>query len=177
MAPQAKVTSLEALETLRSSLIVFKAKARRALEEAQAEGVQMRQWLQSDQRTRWEQEIRARAKKLEQAEQELMTARLSGHREALLARQAAVQKLQQAQAEAQAKLRAVKQWAIRYDNTADPVFRRLEELRHFLESDLPQATAFLANARKALEAYAEPGAPGRGSSTPAAGTEPASPQP
>lgn len=171
MATQAKVTSLEALDALRSSLIVFISKGRRALDDVTEEGRRMKQWLQQEQRARWEMEIRARTKKLEQAEQELLSARLAGHREALIVRQATVQKHKQALAEAEGKLRAVKQWAIRYDNTADPVFRRLEDLRQYLESDLPQATAYLANAQKALEGYAEPSAPS--SSEPA----PAAPQP
>lgn len=167
MANQAKVTSLEALDAFRSSLIVFMAKAKRALDDTADEGQRMRQYLQHDQRAHWDMERRVRSKKLDQAEQDLLSARLTGHREAEQVRQAVVNRWKQAVAEAEAKLHALKQWSMKYDNTADPVFRRLEEMRQCVELDLPKAAAYLANAQKTLEAYAEPSAVPSGSVAPA----------
>ncbi len=157
MANQAKVTSLEALDAFRSRLIVFMAKAKRALDDTVEEGTRMRQYLQHDQRAHWDMERRVRLKKLEQAEQELLSARLTGHQQAEQTRQMVVNRWKGAVAEAEAKLQAVKKWSMNFDNAADPVFRRLEEMRQCVEIDLPKAAAFLANAQKALEAYAEPG--------------------
>ena len=119
----------------------------------------MRQWLQQEQRFRWEMEIRQRTKKLEQASQELLSAKLSGHREALIERQAKVNHAKEALAEAQGKLRVVKQWAIRYDSVADPIYKRLDDLRQFLEFDIPKATAYLLNTQKTLESYTDAPAP------------------
>ena len=159
MATQAKLTSLEALEALRSSFIVFKAKARRSLDDVGDEVRQMRQWLQHTQRTHWESEIRLRAKKVEQAEQELLSVKLAGHREALIVRQATVRRTRELLAEAQSKLRVVKQWTLQYDSVSDPVNKRLDEMRQFLEFDVPQAIAYLANIQKTLESYTETPAP------------------
>ena len=161
MATQAKITSLEALDALRSRLIVFMTKARRALDDASDEVRRTRQWLQHDQRVRWESEIRALTKKVEQAEQELLSAKLAGHREALHAREAVVRRGRETLAEAQGKLRAVKQWGQRYDSVADPIAKRLDDLRGFLEYDIPKATAYLVGVQKTLESStASPSAPG-----------------
>lgn len=132
----------------------------------------MRQYLQHDQRAHWDMERRVRLKKLEQAEQELLSARLTGHREAEQARQMMVNRWKGAVAEAEAKLHAVKKWSMNFDNAADPVMRRLEEMRQCVETDLPKAAAFLANAQKALEAYAEPGSVPGGSAPSAPTTAP-----
>jgi hypothetical protein len=171
MANQAKITSLDALEAFRSSLIVFITKAKRALDETAEEGHRMRQYLQNDQRQHWEIQRRMRAKKLEQAEAELMSARLAGHREAQQMRQGVVNHWKAAVQEAEEKLAAVKQWSIHYDSTADPIFRRLDDFRQYVEADLPKAVALLANVQKVLEGYSEPGA------GPAPGPESSAPQP
>lgn len=155
MAIQAKVTSLEALELLRSRMIVFATKARHALGDVGDEVGRMRQWLQQEQRFHWETEIRQRTKKLEMAEAELMSARFAGHKEALLVRQARVRQCKDALAEAQGKLRMVKQWAVRYDSVADPIHKRLDDLWQFLEFDIPKATAYLLNTQKTLESYTD----------------------
>ena len=62
MAEKAQVTSLEALDTFRSQLIVYLSQARPALEEVGAEVLRTRMWLENDQRTHWENELRRRLK-------------------------------------------------------------------------------------------------------------------
>ncbi|MEI8233703.1 MAG: hypothetical protein WCH57_03350 [Verrucomicrobiota bacterium] len=178
MADQAKITSLDALEILRSRLLVFLTKANRSLDDTGGEVHRTREWLQHEQRMRWEAEIRQRAKKLAQAEQELLSAKLAGHREALVNRQAIVQRAKIALAEAQEKLRAVKQWAVRFDSVAEPIVQRLDDLRQFLQLDLPKAAALLANIQKTLEAYTEaPAAPASPAPATAAPVPPETPLP
>ena len=178
MATQAKITSLEALDSLRSHLIVFMTKARRSLDDVGDEVRRTRQWLQHEQRVRWESEIRLLTKKLEQGEQELLSAKLSGHREALIVRQAVVRRGQEAVAEAQGKLRAVKQWGQRFEGISDPVVKRLEDLRQFLEFDIPKATAYLVSTQKTLESYTEAPSPTSATSAaPQTPSEPENPQP
>jgi len=155
MSIQAKVTSIEALELFRSNLILFLNKARRAVDDVGDEVRRTRSWLQTDRRMFWEHEIRRRIKMLDQAQQELMTVRMSGHQEAVLVRQAAVHKAERGLRDAEERLRRVKQWNRDYDSVADPAVKRLEGLRQHLDLDLPKAVAFLANAQKALEAYSE----------------------
>lgn len=178
MAGQAKITSLDALEMFRAHLLVFLTKAGRALDAAADEVRRTREWLQREQRTRWEAEIRVRSRKLAQAEQELFSVKLSGHREALANRQLLVQRARAAVEEAQDKLRAVKQWNVRFDSVATPIVERLGDLRQFVQLDLPNAAALLANLQKTLEAYAD-GLPPAASAPPhpAPGTDSTPPLP
>ena len=165
MATQAKITSLDALESLRSHLILFMTKARRSLDDAGDEVRGTQQWIQHEQRVHWETRIRTLSKKLEQAEQELLSAKLAGHREALLAREAVVRRFREALAEAQGKLRVVKQWGQRFESIADPVVKRLNDLRGFLEYDIPKATAYLVSVQKTLESYTDTPSPTTASAT------------
>jgi len=167
MATQVRVTSIDALESFRASLIVFLAKARRSMDEVADEVRRTRIWLQNDQRTHWENQLRRRRKVQEQAEAELFSAKLSGLRETTAAQQAAVLKARRAVAEAEEKLRNVKNWNMRYDGCAEPLTKSLEGLRFFLDYDLPKGVAFLANARKTLDAYAEAPLPATPAGSPA----------
>ena len=116
----------------------------------------MRAWLQHDQRLSWEGELRRRAKLLDQAQQELRGAQFTGARDsALMVRKAAVARAEEAVAEAERKLKRVKDWSQKYDNNADPILKRLEGMRQYLDVELPKATAYLRNAQTLIEQYAD----------------------
>ncbi|MEQ1854439.1 MAG: hypothetical protein ABMA01_22950 [Chthoniobacteraceae bacterium] len=155
MATQARVTSIDALGTFRAALIVFLTKAQQATDNAGDQLRRTRAWLQNDRRVHWEAEIRRRQRTLDQAEQELYSARLSHLTETVTVRQAAVRKARRAVEEAEAKLKNVKRWNQNFDNTADPLIKKLSGLREYLDHEMPDALAFLANAQMALEAYAQ----------------------
>jgi len=166
MANQARVTSTEALDAFRASLIIFMNKANRAVDDVNDEVRRTRIWLQHDQRVLWESEFRKRTKVLDQAEQELMSVRLTGnHETAMIVRQQAVNKAKRALGEASDKLRRVKAWNQNYDGLADPIVKRLESLRQFLSNDIPKGIAYLVNAQRALDAYASAGAAPTGGGT------------
>jgi predicted RNase H-like nuclease (RuvC/YqgF family) len=131
-------------------------------------------WLQHDQKTAWEGEYRRRNKALQQAEQELATARLSTHNEsAMMARQATVAKIRRSITEAEDKIRRIKGWTQNYDSRADPLAKRLDSLRQYLDTDLPKAIGYLTNAQKILEDYAHgPGPALESVSTPETLAEP-----
>ncbi len=155
MSNQAKVTSVEALDTLRASLIIFLTKARRSLDDAGDELRRMRLWLQHDMRTRWENEVRKCRRVLEAAEQELFSAKLSDLRDDLSFQQNAVRKAKAALAHAEEKLRNVKGWSRNYEGVADPLSKRLEGLRQYLDYDLPKGITHLVQIQRTLEGYAE----------------------
>jgi hypothetical protein len=160
---QAHVTSIDALETLRANLVVFRATATQALDEVFAEVKRTRQWILNDRRFHWEGEARRRQKKLDQALQELMGARLSDLRATTAPQQNAVAKARAALREAEEKLRRLKYWARNYDLTAEPLAKRLGGLRSYLDQDLQRGIAELAARQRALDEYsgrrapAEPG--------------------
>jgi len=155
MADQARVTSLEALESFRASLILFVNRAHRSLDEAGDEVRRTRQWMQHDQRLHWENELRRRQRFLDLAVQELMTARMSNLRDNVTAQEEAVRKWKRAVQEAEDKLRKLKIWNRDFDHFVDPLARKLESVRQFLDTDLPKAIVFLLQAQRTLEDYAE----------------------
>ena len=155
MATQARVTSIDVLERFRAALIIFVTKARRAADNATDQARRMRAWLQSDQRMHWEGEIRRRKRALDQAVQELYSVRLAGNTDLIAARQLAVRKARRIVEEAEGKLKNVMRWNQNFGVAADPLLKKVDSLREFMDHAMPDAVAFLANAQNALEAYAE----------------------
>lgn len=156
---QARVSSLEALETFRAQLVVFHEKARLSVDEMSDEVRRTRAWIEGEQRPLWEREIRRRQQLLDLAEQELMTARLSSLRENIQRQQEAVRRGRQAVAEAEEKLRAVKKWTRDFEHVTSPLLRQFQGVRQILDTDFPRGLAFLAQVQNTLAAYAELSAP------------------
>ena len=159
MAQQARITSLDDLESFRTSLIIFMGKAHRALDQVGDEVKRTRYWLQNEQTLHWQTQVKRRQKMLDQANQELLSARNSEFSKSLNTQQMAVRKARAAVKEAEDKLAVLKLWCRNYDHETDPRVRKLESLRHFLENDIPKAIAYLAQTQRTLESYMERPAP------------------
>jgi hypothetical protein len=172
MGTQAKVTSVDALDSFRASLVVFVTKARQSVDGVRDRVRRTRNRLQTDLRMHWEAEIRRRRRILDQKQQELYSARLSGLTETVTMRQAVVRKAKAAVDEAEEKLRNVKKWNQNFDGFADPLMKKLDSFREYLDHEMPDAITFLYRAREILDAYAEKSAPG---DKPAAVAPPAEP--
>jgi len=153
MATNAKVTSIDALEAFRASLIVFLNKSHSAVDQASDEIRRTRSWIQNDQRTHWENEVRRRGRNLAQAEQELLSARMAKALDNLTVQQMAVHKAKRALEEAQEKLRKVKLWMRDFDGMVEPLARGLNSLRGYLDHDMPQGIAYLSEVQKIMESY------------------------
>jgi hypothetical protein len=171
MPDNANVTSTEAIESFRATLIAYLAKMRPILEDGADEVSRTRQWLQMDRRIHWENQVRRRAKALEQAQQAVFSARLSNLRETTTAEQAAVLRAKRSLNEAEEKLRVVKRWSLDFDNRVDPLVKQLEGLRTLLANTLPKAAITLSQLVKTLDAYAGVASPGTGGTAPAQSTE------
>ena len=96
MAEHAQVTSVEAIESFRASLILFLSKVRPTLEEVSDEVLRLQYWLQNDQRRHWQNEMRRRGLKLEEARREMFNTALSHLQEATALQHMAVQRAQRA---------------------------------------------------------------------------------
>lgn len=155
MPDRAKVTSLEALETFRARLIVYREKASRVLDEVSDNVTRTRLWLETERPAYWQNQIRRLNRDLEQAQQELFSARLSGLRDSSVSQQMAVQKLRRAIRDAEEKTKTVKNWQRQYDTRVEMPARQAEKLRHFLEHDLSKAVSFLNETIKHIAAYTE----------------------
>src|SRR5215207_3789173 len=132
MPQKAHVTSVDALEEFRSQLIVYLSKARPTLEEVSADVLRARLWLQNDQRTYWEAQVRRRGKELEEAQQALFSARLANLRDETTAEQTAFHRARRSLDEAQNKLRVLKTWTREFDSQVDPLVKQTDKLHTLL---------------------------------------------
>ncbi len=155
MSQKAQVRSIDAIEAFRSHLIVYLSQARPALEEAAAEVMRTRSWLENDQRTYWENQIRRRTKELEQAQQALFSARIGTLRHETAADQLAFHRAKRALEEAEAKARTVRKWAREFDNRVQPLLKQTEKLHTVFSQDMVNAVAYLTQAINTLATYAE----------------------
>jgi hypothetical protein len=167
MATEARVRSLADLEAFRSSLIVYLTKARRGVDQVGEEVKRTRIWVTNDQRVHWTEQLRKRSRMLDQAKAELMTATHSKFQDNTTAQQQAVRKAKAAVEQAEQKLENVKRWNRDFDRLADPLVRKLDNMRHFLEHVLPEGVSQLGQLHRLLESYTETGSP-FGAAAPAA---------
>jgi hypothetical protein len=151
----AKVRSVESLEFFRSALINFLSKSRQALNHAEDGVKRGRYWVEQEQHNHWIQEGKKRGRKLAQAQQELLTAKLSKWQDSVMLQEKIVRRCKLELEEAEEKFKLTKKWAREFDRTFDPACKGLTQLRDFLEHDLVKGIASLDQALKALAAYLE----------------------
>jgi hypothetical protein len=155
MPQTAQVTSIEAIDAFKASLIVYLEKARGVLDNVNDDVVRTRVWLQSDRQLHWKHQIGQRTRVLAQAEQELLTARLSGMPEAIKARQMTVNQARLALREAEERLARVNRWTQQFETQVGTRAKVVTQLRHSLAHDMGKAVALLEGAATSLAAYAE----------------------
>ena len=155
MDQQARITDTDALENLRSALIVFQARAKRSVDEVIDEVRRTKRWLEQEKRDYWETQIRVRTRKLDQAEAELFNAKLSEFKDSIAREKMIVAKMRALVAEAEEKLRAVKYWDRNYEGMVEPMSKGLMSLREFLDVDMPKGIWQVTASIKALDAYTE----------------------
>jgi hypothetical protein len=181
MPQKAHVSSIDALESFRSNLIIYLSQARPALDEVSSEVVRTRMWLDNNQRVHWESQMRRRMKDLEQAQQALFSSRLGVLKRESSAEQFAVHRAKNAVAEADQKLRTIKKWDREFEGRTQPLIKQMEKLHSVFSNDMVQAVAYLTQAISTLAAYAEtklpsqntPSAPAPTGAAPAGTEEPA----
>lgn len=159
MAEQANVASIEALEDFRGALLRYRQRATQALDDVGGELKRTRDWLSYEKRIAWEGEVRRCQRRLDQAEAELMSAKLSALNDDHSVQQLAVKKARRALAAAEEKLRLTKKWARDFDTAVEPASRPLDGLRDRLSNELPKAVASLDAMIRALGEYSARAAP------------------
>jgi hypothetical protein len=155
MADRAQVTSIEAIESFRSALVIYLSKVRPALEEMSNEVLRARQWLQNDQRRLWEGELKMRTKKLERAKAELFSVSMSTLQEVSSVQQLLVHRAEAAFDEAQKKLAMLKKWDRELENRSEPLVKQVDQFQSSVSAEMPRAIAYLTQVIRSLEAYAE----------------------
>ena len=155
----AQVSSVEAIDACRASLLVFLSQSRSALDEVSSDLLRMRLWLENDQRRFWESQLRQRLLQVEQAQSELFGARLSQFQETLVEKQLILRRARNAQVEAEEKLKRLKKWERELAHLSDPMLKQVERMQNFLSGDMGNAVVSLGEMVKSLQAYADIAAP------------------
>lgn len=155
MPDRAKVTSIDAIESFRASLIVYCEKARAALDDIGDDVSRTRTWLSDDRRNFWEAEIRRRNRKLEEKQAALFDARLDTFHKQTQAELAAMQKAKRDRDDAMARLEMIKKWSKQFDSRVQPLARNIDKLRDVLVQHMGQAIVHLSKVTNTLSAYAE----------------------
>lgn len=153
MPQQAKITSVEAIEAFRAQLVIYLSQIRPVLDEISSEVLRTRSWLEDDRRRHWQQEMRSKSRKLEDAKQELFTASLSKFGEATGFQQMTVQRAQRDMRVVEEKLTVIKRWDRDLDNKTSPLVKQMEQLHGFLSVEMERAVAYLDQTIRALDAY------------------------
>jgi hypothetical protein len=163
MPAQAQVSSIAAVEAFRADLIVFINQMQPVIDESSSEVMRVRNWLEHEQQPFWAEQLRRRRLKLEEAQAELFSARMSLMKDSCIIPQMQVQKMLASVREAEGKLAAIKKWLRDLEHLTEPLLKQVEQLRGFLTADLGRAVASLSENVKLLEAYARitPAGPGK----------------
>jgi len=159
MPGQAQITSVEAIESFRADLVVYLAQMKPVLDEVTSEVLHTRSWLQDDRRRFWQQELRARSRRLEDARQELFNASISIMNDSKSFQQMAFQKAQRGVRDVEEKLVVIKKWDRELDDKTAPLVKQMEQLHGFLGVEMAKAVAYLDQVLKALAAYQSVAAP------------------
>jgi hypothetical protein len=157
---KAHLTSLDALESFRASLIFYLNKAKPSLDEVTDRVRKTRDWLQEDRLKHWKQEIHRRTKELEQAHQALFGAKMASALGAPFAQEMAFRRAKRAVAEAEEKLSHVKRWLREFDRQLGIPAKQVAGFEQFLASDMTQAIVFLDRVIAILASYSGGGSPG-----------------
>jgi hypothetical protein len=171
MSESAQVTSVDAIEAFRASVVLYLSKARPAIQQVCAEAQRTRIWVQTTQRQYWEHQLKLRYRKLEEAKEALFSARISQFNQSTLMETMAVQRAQRAVAEAESKLALLKKWSHEIENRADPLVKQLDQFHGYLSTDMAEGAVLLAEFVKTLDAYTNSISPGSGPTPPPAGPE------
>lgn len=153
MSDKAQLRSVEALDVFRNQLVQYVERAIAVIDEVGGEVRGTRAWLEDRQRPYWEQQLKLRARALEEAQHEMFGARLSQFRETNDAQQMAVHRAKRALREAEDKVRTVKLWARRYESDIEPLGREVEKLRSVLMQDLKKGVYHLERILRTLDGY------------------------
>ena len=155
MANQAKVGSLDSIKSFRTSLVIFIERMTNALDDVGDEVKRTRNWILDEQVNYWRSMKRQWEKKLDQAEQELYSTRLSTMHNTNTEAQMNVRRATQKVDEIDGKIRTVQKWARDYDSIVEPLARRLDTYRDLLSTKYPKAIFQIDKTIETLESYAE----------------------
>ena len=155
MRQSADVRSIDALKHAKAALAEFREIAGVALSEAQSEIQRTLWWLQHDQTTHWQHEVKRRSEKVAQAKNDLYRAELAAmdSQVSCIEQRKLLQRAEHQLDEARQKLQTLKHW-IRILEREMLLFRgQCQPLAQAIDNELPTGEAKLEQMLDRLEAY------------------------
>ncbi len=172
MAEGAKVDSIDAIKMLRIHLAKFAESGNLALGDAESEINRTLTWIETEQQSYWNGQIRKRQERLVKAEDALRQKQL--YKDASGKTQSAVEEMKQVAiakknlAEGIAKLSACKQWVRRLQKEISMYRGGVQRIANALSGLVPAALAHLGNSVALLDQYVAAGPVSIGSTAPEA---------
>ncbi|MBS0208262.1 MAG: hypothetical protein JSS27_04845 [Planctomycetes bacterium] len=157
MNQAANVRSIDALRDFRVAILNFRDGGNQALATVQVEIRRTLDWLCHDQAKYWQQEIRRREERVNEAKMELsrcmMSKNAAGEPPACTEQKVLLAKAKAALAAAEEKLEKVRHWALVLQQEVEDFRGPSQVLGSRLDVEIPQAATWLEQSIAALEAY------------------------
>ena len=164
MGRAARVTSIDALDTLSVALQRFRDDASMAVEDVAVALRRVLEWIHHDRKDHWTQELRRGSEAVSQAKLQLQQAKTSrkvaGRDPSCIDEERALARAKRRVEIAEQKVRAVQHWANALDRAADEFQQNRTRFDNWLDTDLPAAVAALDRMSRSLESYVSLATPG-----------------
>lgn len=164
MAGPAKVENVEQLKVLRRTLFKFAEAAGVALVDAESEMNRLTMWVQLEQQTYWQGQIKKRTDLVSRCEEAVRMKKLfvdaAGRRSSAIDEQKALDKAKKALEEAHTKFINCKKWSRKLDKEVQTYKGTVQRFATTIQGALPVAAAKLEAGILKLEEYLALGTPG-----------------
>ena len=163
MVHGARLTSIDAVQTMAAAVESFRHDAASALDDLEMEIRRALEWILDDRREFWTHEVRRGWERLTEARVQLQQARtfrrVGDHDPSCIDEKKAVERAKRRLDIAQEKVEAVRHWAHAIERVVNEYRASRAQLIGWLDTDAPRALAALKRMAAALEAYVAMEAP------------------
>ena len=163
---QARVDSLEVLREFKVALWKFQEAAIASLSDADAEMQRVTMWVENEQTTHWQGQIRKRQDAVERAKEAVRMKKIfkdaTGRQQSAVEEEKALRLAMQRLAEAQQKLAATKRWTRALQKEIELYRGGVQRFATTVHGDIPTAVAHLESLAAKLDAYVSLQAAGAG---------------
>lgn len=161
MADSARVDSIDVIRSFRAALWKFAETANAALGDAESDVNKTLVWLENEQQTHWQHQVRLRMEAVAAAKDKVRQKQLfkdsTGRQQSAVDEQKLLAIAQRKLQEAEQKLAATKTWSRRMQRETHNYKGGVQRLQTMVSVDLPNAVATLDRMYAALEKYVAAG--------------------
>ncbi len=159
MSEQVKVKDLEVFARFRATLIKFAQAAGEAVSSADSEVAGTRNWLETEQRTFWEGQLRKRTEAVTKAREDLRQKRLykdsSGRTPSAVEEEKALARAVAAVTQAEERLQNVRRWLPRLEKAAGMYRSGVAAISKTISDDIPKGVSLLDRLAESIHQYLE----------------------